>query len=250
MLSEINALSNQINTAAESGAKVQNKETSTSTNYSLQQQLSASYQEKSENGYTGVTLDLSNSVEMGVHEKTARMVIETNVRVSIESSFQNVEPSGSQAGNVGFGADAEGTAKNLIAFARKFMQGFMKGSGEAEGADEGEKTLVDFIDKLKGAADEGFENARQELAGSDGEMQEEIAAIFEQVRNYFEEYLKIFDSVQENNQPAETVETPEVEENSEAKETDESAVAEIAQENQRAVGNGSIPPGLQERFGL
>ncbi|MFP4687789.1 MAG: DUF5610 domain-containing protein [bacterium] len=256
MLSEINALSNQISSATETGAQVRNKETTTDNNYSQQQQLKFSQEQQDENGYAGVKLDLSNSVEMGVHEKTARMVIETNVRMSIESSFQGVEPSessGEEGKNVGLGSNAEETARNLIDFAKKFLDGFMDDSQETKGED-GEKTLADFIEKIKGAADEGFESAREELAGENDELQNEIAEIFEEVKNYFEEYLEIFGSLEAGEEAGETVK--EAGEDKEAAETsgkveeaNEQAAAEIASENQRAADNAVIPPGLQERLG-
>ena len=241
MLSKINALAGQLNANTEnSSSNVQKTSGDEGTLYSLQQQMSASYQEKSGSNYTGIKLDLSNSVEMGVHGKTAQMVLETNVRLSIESTFQGVDPEADGESGSTPGLNPEATAKRMMDFAQKFMNGFLQGSEEGDGDN---KSLADFIEEVKASIDEGFEKARGELAGENGELAGGIEDIFDEVKNYLEEYLKIFASNAEGD-------VAELAEGEAAEAVSESASNEIAEENVKAANSQSeIPETILERLG-
>ncbi len=150
--------------------------------YSASRQLSAASEVQSDNNYTGVRLDISQNMEMGVHDKTAQMVIETNVRLSIESRFENIPVSDQPSSTADNEYTPEETAGRLLDFAERFMNGFLE---ETE-TDDLQEAMQEFVDEVAGAAEEGFEEARQELGGS---LSASLETLFNQVHDIFMEQL-------------------------------------------------------------
>ena len=150
--------------------------------YSASRELSATSEVQSGNNYTGVRLDISQDMQMGVHDKTAQMVMETNVRLSIESRFEGVPVEGEPVSGVDNEYPPEETAGRLLDFAQRFMNGFLQ---ETDTEDQ-QEAMQEFVDEVAEAAEEGFEEAREELGGS---LSSSLDNLFNQVHDLFMDQL-------------------------------------------------------------
>lgn len=218
--------------------------------FSHQETKSAYFQQESDGQSTGVKLDLSKNVSMGVNKKTAQMVIETKVKMSLSARF---ESSGGEKGlslpqgNEEFTPGK--TAERLFDFAKKIMSDFMEGAEQGEDkSEQADKSEEAFKEEAKKASEKGFKQAKQELGmGLDGELKE----LFSSVQSQFMEML---DLLGEENQ-AKAAEKAEGQEKAEeaqqdSGQPDNSAVEEIAAENSRAATQtNGIPSGIAQLLG-
>ena len=170
-----------------------------------------------------VKLDLGNSGDKGVHEKTAEMVLKKNVqiqveqRVSVSSSFsQNSSPNATQSE----GVDAEQTARQIFTQTESLYAEFSAQSGKSQS-----ETLDEFKQKVQEGIDAGFEDTRKKIGDNPSES---IETLLTDVRTALEGFLKVFGN-----------------EGAEGTNTDESGQAEQSDQNQSAAeGRPNIPPGL------
>lgn len=205
MLSPMNALANQSSSTANRGESPeiveansgnensQNAEIVSNQNkggllYEASRQLSASSEMKSENQYAGVKLDINQNMEMGVHDKTAHMMIETNVRLSIKSRFEGIPANESAEQPAKNKFNPEDTAKRLVNFARRFMNGFLEKSDNSDSAE----SLQEFTAEVADAAEEGFEEARQEFGDN---FTDKLEKLFSQVHENFKEQLSNLEQI-------------------------------------------------------
>lgn len=129
-------------------------------------------------------LDLRNSRGLQPSRETILSILEEKVSVRVEAAFPAEKALESEAADYW---SAEKTGERIARFALKFYDRYAEKHGESEAA------LEDFLKYVKGAIDEGFGQARTEIAevggGSiDGEKSSLIDATYDKVLSVLEEF--------------------------------------------------------------
>lgn len=171
-----------------------------------------------------VKLDLGNSGENGVHEKTAEMVLQKNVQIQIEQRFsvstsfsQNNSASASQDGE---GVDAEQTARQIFTQTESLYAEFSARSSNSQS-----ETLDEFKQKVQEGIDAGFQQTRKEIGDNPSKA---IDSLLKDVRTALDGFLEVFG----NDESGET-------------DTDQADTETQSNQNQSAAdGRPNIPPGL------
>ena len=129
-------------------------------------------------------LDLGNSRRLPPGEETSFAVLEEKAYARIRATAQvdGAEVPGT------IDRSSESTARRIVNFATRFLEGFAKGRG---GLDEG--VLDEFLGIIGGAIDEGFAQAQAVLEGfAGGSLPDEIDGTIARTRDLIDEYLAEF----------------------------------------------------------
>ncbi|MFB6354893.1 MAG: hypothetical protein ABEJ65_00040 [bacterium] len=190
-------------------------QSSSGSNGSGEQRSSDS--EKSSSSSNNVKLDLSGPGGQSVNRKTASLVVESKVRMSIQTTFsaqaKGEQTPSPQPGNSNF-FNPENTANRLSDFAKSFVE---KGDGSKQ----------ENLEKVKEAVDSGFSEAKNELGGN---LSNPVAILFEKIQTSLKEALSELEP--ENEASAQS-------------ESSDNVAQDIARENQRAAQSPeSIPSSL------
>ncbi|MGM0380552.1 MAG: DUF5610 domain-containing protein [bacterium] len=246
------------NSTSKAADKPAKSDKNSEQHFSASRQLSASSELQSGNNYTGVKLDISQNMDMGVHDKTAQMVMETNVRLSIESRFEDI-PAQEQSESSGENKyTPQETANRLMDFAQRFMDGFLE---QADGENT-EENMQKFVDEIASAAEEGFGEAQKELGGS---LSGGLEKLFNQVHDMFmaelEKLNKPENSDEKDEENSAVANRMAAQNDSESAEEAAQAVQDspanaeenllqdiIAENNKIAAGSEQIPPAISEKL--
>lgn len=138
----------------------------------------------------GVKLDLGQSNQEGVHRKTAQMVLETKVKVSVKRSV-SISTSSTSVNNPSNASatpaedvNPDETAKRIADFVESIFDEVKTDSSENE--DDARQA---FLDNAEQAIDKGFEEARKEVGNDPSDA---IEKLFQEVRTALDEYLEVF----------------------------------------------------------